>query len=194
MAQPTSKEQTKPKWYVKAKDRMTLMKRLATGTDVHLLEMACTDYDKLQRRVDELSLPWAQLAKKAQTDDGVEMDVFVARLWKRMEDQQRELARLSINAERAAHEPGAGWQGALIRKALSIADEHFGYPERGPAVDLDCKCSYCRYARVRGMMTAPTKCGTCNDRGEVGGFLNADSGYQTDPCPDCSGTTKGSAP
>lgn len=28
-------------------------------------------------------------------------------------------------------------------------------------------------------------CGTCNGRGEIGGFVSMDSGYQTDPCPDC---------
>lgn len=29
-------------------------------------------------------------------------------------------------------------------------------------------------------------CSMCNGRGEIGGFINADSGYQTDPCPDCA--------
>lgn len=61
------------------------------------------EIERLERRVAELSMPWAQLAKKALTDDGVELDVFVARLWKRMEDQQRELAKL--NAARPAPEP-----------------------------------------------------------------------------------------
>ena len=28
-------------------------------------------------------------------------------------------------------------------------------------------------------------CKTCDGRGEVGGFVSADSGYQTDPCPIC---------
>lgn len=32
----------------------------------------------------------------------------------------------------------------------------------------------------------PAQCRTCGGRGEVGGFVNAESGYQTDPCPDCS--------
>jgi hypothetical protein len=31
---------------------------------------------------------------------------------------------------------------------------------------------------------APT-CETCGGRGEVGGFVHPDGGYQTDPCPDC---------
>lgn len=29
-------------------------------------------------------------------------------------------------------------------------------------------------------------CSACNDRGEIGGFVNAESGYQTDPCPHCT--------
>jgi len=33
---------------------------------------------------------------------------------------------------------------------------------------------------------APKKCGTCDGRGEIGGFVNAESGHQTDPCPDCA--------
>ena len=32
-------------------------------------------------------------------------------------------------------------------------------------------------------------CKTCGGRGEVGGFVNADSGFQTDPCPDCAPST-----
>ena len=31
-----------------------------------------------------------------------------------------------------------------------------------------------------------TVCPTCNGRKIVGGFVNATSGYQDDPCPDCS--------
>jgi hypothetical protein len=30
------------------------------------------------------------------------------------------------------------------------------------------------------------KCGTCDGHGMIGGFVNAESGYQSDPCPDCS--------
>lgn len=37
-------------------------------------------------------------------------------------------------------------------------------------------------------VTKSAVCGTCNGRREVGGFVNADSGYQTDPCPDCTAT------
>ena len=29
-------------------------------------------------------------------------------------------------------------------------------------------------------------CSMCSDRGEIGGFVSAESGYQTDPCPDCA--------
>jgi hypothetical protein len=29
-------------------------------------------------------------------------------------------------------------------------------------------------------------CTTCDGRGLIGGFVSADSGYQDDPCPDCS--------
>lgn len=30
------------------------------------------------------------------------------------------------------------------------------------------------------------KCTTCDGTGAVGGLVNADQGYQTDPCPDCT--------
>ncbi len=32
----------------------------------------------------------------------------------------------------------------------------------------------------------PPICSACNGRGEVGGFVNTESGYQTDPCPVCA--------
>ena len=32
------------------------------------------------------------------------------------------------------------------------------------------------------------RCDCCNGGGEVGGFVNADSGYQIDVCPACHGT------
>lgn len=34
--------------------------------------------------------------------------------------------------------------------------------------------------------TRQSVCETCCGRGVVGGFVSADSGYQDDPCPDCS--------
>lgn len=37
---------------------------------------------------------------------------------------------------------------------------------------------------------AAEKCATCDGRGEVGGFINMESGYQNDPCPECSTATK----
>lgn len=30
------------------------------------------------------------------------------------------------------------------------------------------------------------KCETCGGHGEIGGFVNAESGYQSEPCPDCA--------
>lgn len=32
-------------------------------------------------------------------------------------------------------------------------------------------------------------CDTCNGRGEIGGFVNMENGYQTDPCPSCENGT-----
>jgi hypothetical protein len=32
----------------------------------------------------------------------------------------------------------------------------------------------------------PPACPMCNGRGEIGGFVNAESGYQNDPCPECA--------
>jgi hypothetical protein len=42
-----------------------------------------------------------------------------------------------------------------LAAALAIADEHFGYPARGSAVDDECTCAYCRYARIRDAMKWP---------------------------------------
>jgi hypothetical protein len=58
--QVPSKEQTRPKWYMKAKERMALMKRFAVGTDVHLLEMACKDYDDQQTTIERLQRELAE--------------------------------------------------------------------------------------------------------------------------------------
>jgi DnaJ-class molecular chaperone len=33
-----------------------------------------------------------------------------------------------------------------------------------------------------------TDCSGCNGRGEVGGFISADSGYDTQTCPFCDGS------
>lgn len=33
-------------------------------------------------------------------------------------------------------------------------------------------------------------CATCGGRGEIGGFVNAEMGYQTDPCPECTPAAK----
>lgn len=35
-------------------------------------------------------------------------------------------------------------------------------------------------------LDAGRECEYCNGRGEIGGFVSMDSGYQTDPCPHCS--------
>lgn len=40
---------------------------------------------------------------------------------------------------------------------------------------------------------APT-CKTCGGHGEIGGFVNAESGYQSDPCPDCGEAAAGDVP
>jgi hypothetical protein len=32
----------------------------------------------------------------------------------------------------------------------------------------------------------PSACPMCNGRGEIGGFVNVESGYQNDPCPECA--------
>lgn len=42
-----------------------------------------------------------------------------------------------------------------------------------------------QYVRLDELLAALHPCDTCNGRGEIGGFVNAESGYQTDPCPDC---------
>ena len=39
-------------------------------------------------------------------------------------------------------------------------------------------------AAIREALTEPV-CQTCNGLGVIGGFVNMDSGYQDDPCPDC---------
>ncbi len=39
---------------------------------------------------------------------------------------------------------------------------------------------------VVAALSAPEVCSTCDGRGEIGGFVNTESGYQSDPCPDCT--------
>jgi cell division protein FtsB len=50
---------------------------------------------QLRERVDALEMPWAKLVKEAAGDDGIDSQAFVTRLWKKIEDQKRELSRLS---------------------------------------------------------------------------------------------------
>ena|SRR5882724_650346 len=40
---------------------------------------------------------------------------------------------------------------------------------------------------VISRVVTPAVCQTCGGKHIVGGFVSADSGYQTDPCPDCAG-------
>lgn len=47
-----------------------------------------------------------------------------------------------------------------------------------------------RALRLDGYSISSTnRCTTCNGRGIIGGFVSADSGYQDEPCPDCSLTS-----
>lgn len=55
---------------------------------------AADEIERLQEKVRQLEMPWAALAKQAGTDEGVDADVWITRLWKRTQDQQRELSRL----------------------------------------------------------------------------------------------------
>lgn len=43
-----------------------------------------------------------------------------------------------------------------------------------------------RAAEIEASRGGADECSACNGRGLVGGFVNADSGYQDDPCPDCA--------
>jgi hypothetical protein len=47
-----------------------------------------------------------------------------------------------------------------------------------------------RLKLIRPLYTPPQPsaevCKTCNGNGMIGGFVSADSGYQDDPCPDCT--------
>jgi len=40
---------------------------------------------------------------------------------------------------------------------------------------------------AKAIANTPAVCQTCSGKHVVGGFVSADSGYQTDPCPDCAG-------
>lgn len=75
-----------------------------------------------------------------------------------------------------------------------------GWPEpktvKGEVGKCYCGASYYRVADIgrpcevqycRGTVCATSDaCQTCDGRGEVGGLLPGDGGYQTDPCPTCS--------
>lgn len=61
--------------------------------------------------------------------------------------------------------------------------DELGEPDR--EADRRIGESIWRFSFARDVAQPPV-CGTCNGRREVGGFINAESGYQNDPCPDCS--------
>jgi hypothetical protein len=123
---PSSNEQVRPKWYVKARERMALMKRFATGTDVHLLEMACTDYDAHVTEIENLRLDIEQHYQENGTvakhrfetvcaeRDRLQRDVHLLEIVgrekeKRIAELKQDIERATANhaADIAAHEPCA---------------------------------------------------------------------------------------
>lgn len=63
-------------------------------------------------------------------------------------------------------------------------------PEITEAFDRGARMAFYRCAlrasEVMSSVSSTNRCTTCNGRGVVGGFVSADSGYQDDPCPDCT--------
>ena len=49
-------------------------------------------------------------------------------------------------------------------------------------------------AEMHAVPPRSPKCTTCDGHGLIGGFVNAESGYDSQPCPDCSPRPSDSAP
>jgi uncharacterized small protein (DUF1192 family) len=147
---PSSNEQVRPKWYVKARERMALMKRFATGTDVHLLEMACTDYDAHVTEIESLRLDIEQHYQENGTvakhrfetvcaeRDRLQRDVHLLEIVgrekeKRIAELKQDIERATANhaADIAAHEPPAALQrraeyAERFHTVLQLAVTHLG--------------------------------------------------------------------
>lgn len=80
----------------------------------------------------------------------------------------------------------------ILGNLIDNIKRHGNYSEESTLVFLD-QARQSLNCLLRAIASVNVKkCETCNGRGEVGGFVNADNGYQTDPCPDCA-SVKGGA-
>lgn len=95
------------------------------------------------------------------------------------------LTHFSVISQRPAGPPDRHWNGeewvhddelyeALDAAALAIQAYHNG--DR----------AWAEKWLLKALRVGKQACLTCGGRGEIGGFVNAHSGYQTDPCPDCA--------
>lgn len=88
---------------------------------------------------------------------------------------------------------------AIIEECAKVAMAHKGAAQKARRAKKNLHMGSDDYAEVvseeRGEdiaseiiareIRALAKCRTCGGRGEVGGFVNSENGYQTDACPEC---------
>lgn len=117
-----------------------------------------------------------------QTDEAVAVKVWNART-SDLAQTPADTYRETVRKVAAAREKRM----AQLRDCLqSIADMPTDEPREPDDADWRFRCLSAVEAARNTLADTSTLCPTCNGRKIVGGFVNATSGYQDDPCPDCS--------
>lgn len=88
------------------------------------------------------------------------------------------------NAKRYRDEPAViHQQNGLDFSGAAIADATVEYE-----LCNSCNLKFTKLFDAFLKEQRPAKCTTCNDHGLIGGFVSADAGYESQPCPDCNGS------
>ena len=130
---------------------------------------------------------WAAMANAVVGKTSVHHDVVVEAVYRAMVasapssvlaqcPDQRVLDDMTLahNVRKTTIEECARLCDGLRRKDYSMENADW------VAGTLDCATA------IRSLADTSTVCTTCNGRKIVGGFVNATSGYQDNPCPDCA--------
>jgi hypothetical protein len=111
----------------------------------------------LVETIRQLTMPFDELIEQSREKEGVDTGVFMTRLWKKVEDQKRELARLNEKLS-AADEPSADAEKILeAYDACWIEDETGGHSRRtmDQLRDIGKRFNDARAAVLAAMRPAP---------------------------------------